>query len=109
MTSLSEGIVARVREPIQVYLSTTERERLDSVAARLGVSRSEVLRRGLEAMAEPQRAEDSALADLVRRGILKPALRPPAPIPDSERKPIMTFDELMKDLDEARADREIPR
>jgi Arc/MetJ-type ribon-helix-helix transcriptional regulator len=102
-------MAARVREPIQVYLSSPERERLDRVAAELGVSRSEVLRRGLEAMAQPQKAEDAALADLVRRGILRPALRPPAQLEESERKPIMTFDELMADLDDARADREIPR
>jgi len=99
--------MARVREPIQVYLSTAERERLDRVAERLGVSRSEVLRRGLEEVAE--REKDEALADLVRRGILKPARSTYTPIPDSERRPIMTFDELMADLDEARADRKIPR
>lgn len=99
--------MGRVREPIQVYLSTAERERLDRVASRLGVSRSEVLRRGLDEIA--QRDSDEALAELVRRGILKPARSKYTPIPESERRPIMTFEELMADLDEARADREIPR
>ena len=42
----------RVREPIQVYLTSAERAGLDRVALELGVSRAEVLRRGLEAMAE---------------------------------------------------------
>ncbi|CAN5857373.1 hypothetical protein BH20GEM1_BH20GEM1_00510 [soil metagenome] len=102
-------MAARVREPIQVYLSTAERDRLDRLASKLGVSRSEVLRRGLDAMAETEKPGDAALADLVRRGILRPALRSPAPLEESERKPIMTFDELMADLDDARADREIPR
>jgi predicted transcriptional regulator len=102
-------MAGKVREPIQVYLSTAERDRLDRLASRLGVSRSEVLRRGLEAMAETEKPGDAALADLVRRGLLRPALRPPAPLEDSERKPIMTFEELMADLDDARADREVPR
>ena len=96
--------MARVREPIQVYLSTAERERLDRVATRMGVSRSEVLRRGLEEVAERDREE--ALADLVRRGILKPAIHTYTPVPDHQRNPIMSFEELMADLDEARADRE---
>lgn len=99
-------MAAKVREPIQVYLSTAERERLDRVAERLGVSRSEVLRRGLDEVA--QRDKEEALADLVRRGLLKPAEKTYTPLPESERKPIMTLDELMKDLDEFRADREIP-
>lgn len=99
--------MARVREPIQVYLSTAERERLDQVAKRMGVSRSEVLRRGLEEVAE--REKEEMLAELVRRGILKPALHTYTPIPEHERRPIMSFEELMADLDEARADNEIPR
>ena len=37
----------RVREPIQVYLTSAERERLDRLASAFGISRSEVLRRGL--------------------------------------------------------------
>lgn len=40
-----------VREPIQVYLTRGERARLDRLARSLGVSRAEVLRRGLEALA----------------------------------------------------------
>ena len=99
--------MARIREPIQVYLSTAERDRLDRVAKRLGVSRSEVLRRGLEEFADRDR--DEMRADLIRRGILKPARGTYTPLPESERRPIMSFEELMADLDEARADREIPR
>jgi len=40
----------RVREPIQVYLDRAERSRLDRLARELGVSRAEVLRRGLDAL-----------------------------------------------------------
>ena len=94
--------MARVREPIQVYLSTAERERLDRLASDLGVSRSEVLRQGLERIAERER--DSALADLVRRGWLHPARYAPAPLP--ERTPIYgTVEEMLGELDETRADR----
>lgn len=94
--------MGRVREPIQVYLSTAERERLDRVAAELGVSRSEVLRKGLERIAERER--DAALADLIRRGWLHPPRYAPAPLPD--RKPIYgTVEEMLADLDETRADR----
>jgi predicted transcriptional regulator len=99
--------MARVREPILVYLSSAERERLDRVARRMGVSRSEVLRRGLDEVA--QRDSEQARADLVRRGLLKPAEKTYTPIPESERRPIMTLEQLLKDLDEFRADREIPR
>jgi hypothetical protein len=94
-------MTARVREPIQVYLSTTERERLDRLAAELGVSRSEVLRRGLERIAERER--DSAIADLVRRGVLRPPLITGGPVPPG--KPTAPLDELLKDLDAARSDR----
>jgi antitoxin (DNA-binding transcriptional repressor) of toxin-antitoxin stability system len=44
---------------------------------------------------------DARLADLVRRGVLAPPLRPPGPPPD--RKPVMTLRQL---LDELAADRE---
>ncbi|HET6361397.1 MAG TPA: ribbon-helix-helix domain-containing protein [Gemmatimonadota bacterium] len=98
--------MARVREPIQVYLSTKEREKLERVSRRMGVSRSEVLRRGLEEVAE--RDTEEALADLLRRGILRPPQHKYTPIPDRERRPIMSFEELMADLEDARADREIP-
>jgi hypothetical protein len=45
----------RVREPIQVYLTGAERTTLDRLARELGVSRAEVLRRGIE-MLGSQRA-----------------------------------------------------
>ena len=44
----------RVREPIQVYLTRAERAALDRLARELGVSRAEVLRRGLGAIAGGQ-------------------------------------------------------
>lgn len=41
----------RVREPIQVYVDAEDRALLDTVAARTGLARAEVLRRGLRAFA----------------------------------------------------------
>ena len=96
--------MAKVREPIQVYLSTAERDWLDRLASRMGVSRSEVLRRGLAAMAETEKPGDAALADLVRRGLLHPPLHSPAPLP--HREPVYeTLEEMLADLDEDRGDR----
>jgi len=41
---------ARVAEPVQVYLDPPDRERLDRLSAHLGTTKSDVLRRGLEAL-----------------------------------------------------------
>jgi hypothetical protein len=40
----------RVAEPVQVYLDTADRARLDRLTARLDATKSDVLRRGLEAL-----------------------------------------------------------
>jgi len=41
---------ARVAEPVQVYLDRPDRERLERLASQLGATKSDVLRRGLEAL-----------------------------------------------------------
>ena len=40
----------RVAEPVQVYLQPRDRERLERLTARLGTTKSDILRRGLEAL-----------------------------------------------------------
>lgn len=66
-----------VREPIQVYLTPEERAELDRAASALGVSRSEVLRRGISA----ERYEGN-LSALVERGVVTPpTIGPGAPRP----------------------------
>ncbi len=40
----------RVAEPVQVYLRTAERDRLERLTAKLDTTKSDVLRRGLEAL-----------------------------------------------------------
>ncbi len=42
----------RVKEPVQVYLDATDRQRLEDVVEKTGLSRAEILRRGLRGMAE---------------------------------------------------------
>ena len=51
---------SRVREPVQVYLDATDRSLLEHVAARTGLSRAEILRRGLRRVAEDLLAEHAA-------------------------------------------------
>ena len=51
----------RVREPIQVYIPAGERRLLDRLATESGLSRAEVLRRGLRSFAKEQSAGDSPM------------------------------------------------
>jgi len=50
MKSSNDKPLRRVSEPVQVYLDSRERARLESLAAQLGATKSDVLRRGLEAL-----------------------------------------------------------
>ena len=60
---------------------------------------------------QPGRQLDLTKEDVLTRGIregwITPARNPSTgPLP---RKPVMTFEELMRDLDESREDRDLPR
>jgi hypothetical protein len=55
----------RVREPIQVYLDVDERALLDRVAAETGLSRAEILRRGLRQFAAEQSAGKSPMLEFM--------------------------------------------
>ena len=48
-------------------------------------------------------ASDAVLAEMIRKGWITPAARPSMGPPP--RAPVMTFDELMRELDDDRADR----
>jgi prevent-host-death family protein len=52
-------------------------------------------------------SHDEFIARGVREGWLTPAKVPPS-TPFPPRKPVMKFEDLMKDLDESRADRDLP-
>lgn len=93
---------SRVREPIQVYLSAEERAALDDAAAQLGVSRSEVLRRGVEALSRRGEARGS-LADLARQGAVVPPSDLTGTPPPS--LPVAPLRELLDELDQDRGGR----
>ena len=59
----------RVGEPAQVYLTEADQARLERLTAQLGASKSEVLRRGLEAL-ELQHLEPSAHPSLLIIGLV---------------------------------------
>jgi hypothetical protein len=70
--------VRRVAEPVQVYLDQTERGRLDWLAELLGETKSDVVRRGLEAL-ERQVADPAAHPALKIIGIAEGRARSAAP------------------------------
>jgi hypothetical protein len=57
-------------EPVQVYLALPDRERLERLTTRLDATKSDVLRRGLEAL-EAQTTGSPSGAD---RGVVLPTL-----------------------------------
>lgn len=64
----------RVREPVQVYLDRSDRRLLDDLARRTGLSRAELLRRGIRSVADrllTERAPGWSLDELI--GALGPA------------------------------------
>ena len=92
----------QVREPIQVYLTNQERAELDRSAQELGVSRSEVLRRGIASLGP--RPLSGLLRDVSAQGYARPATVPPGggPPPSS---PVAPWAELLSEFDEDRRDR----
>ena len=61
------GRSREVREPLQVYLTTAERETLDRLARQAGISRAEVLRRGLRSFAAEAKGGESPMLQLIDR------------------------------------------
>ena len=90
----------RVREPIQVYLTPAERAELDQRSAELGVSRSEALRRGIQALSAPE--VPNALRFLVPGGHLTPAANPTGIPPRGA--PAASLAELLSELERERGD-----
>jgi hypothetical protein len=56
----------QVREPVQLYVSGDERRLLDRMAIESGLSRAEVLRRGLKLFAREQPAENNPMVAFMR-------------------------------------------
>ncbi len=86
----------KVREPIQVYLTADERSDLDDLAANLGLSRSEVLRRGIALLSQSPTPGEPPIAD----GLLTAATITQGPLPTAP--PVASLSELLKELREDR-------
>lgn len=69
---------ARVAEPVQVYLERPDRERLERLAEQLDATKSDVLRRGLEALESslrrPARKRSHAPLPVFKGGGLLPGV-----------------------------------
>lgn len=79
---MPKKLTRRVREPIQVYLDADERALLDRVAAESGLSRAEVLRRGLRSYAADRPGARSPMLEFIE---YMKALDPNLPADLSER------------------------
>ncbi|MGH7645131.1 MAG: hypothetical protein ACREMR_06055 [Gemmatimonadales bacterium] len=66
----------RVAEPVQVYLAAADRQRLERLAEQLDATKSDVLRRGLEAL-ERQLADPAEHPALRVIGIAQEETGPP--------------------------------
>lgn len=58
--------LSAVREPVQVYLARPDRKLLDRVAEKSGLSRAEVLRRGLRRLAAELLADEDPMSAFMR-------------------------------------------
>lgn len=93
-------MVRTVREPIQVYLTPAERDVLDRCAAELGVSRSEVLRRGLRAIGDPpgMSPDGGTTVEWLTPASLAPGTPPPS-------LPVAPLEQLLDELEQDRGGR----
>jgi hypothetical protein len=89
-----------VREPIQVYLSAEERAELDAAARSIGVSRSEMLRRGIASAGGAMYT--GALRDLVDAGYMTPASTPAGAPPPSA--PVASLRKILTQLEADRGE-----
>jgi len=66
---------SRLREPLQIYMAPDERRFLDSLAEETGLSRAEILRRGMRSFAAERAGDDGPMQAFMRsmRGARWPA------------------------------------
>ena len=60
-----------VREPVQVYLDPDDRKLLDSLARPTGLSRAEILRRGIRSLAAAARGAGSPMLAFIEERVLE--------------------------------------
>jgi len=65
MTRRKSSRPRAVREPLQVYLSRDDRDLLDRLAGETGLSRAEILRRGLRSFAVEHRPVGSPMLEFL--------------------------------------------
>ena len=94
---MSERSKGKVREPVQVYLTLSDRKLLREVASAAGVSGAEVLRRGLRRMAGEILAERSPALRLLEE--MNSADWPDDMPTDAGRR----HDELLAEINQASA------
>lgn len=73
----------RVAEPVQVYLDRADRERLERLAAELDATKSDVLRRGLEALESRLRRPTAAAVPLALPVFTGQGMQPGVDLDDS--------------------------
>jgi hypothetical protein len=74
----------RVAEPVQVYLDRPDRERLERLAEQLDTTKSDVLRRGLEALQSlTRRPADRATGVIILPTFAGQGLQPGVDLDDS--------------------------
>ena len=84
----------RVSEPVQVYLRRPDQDRLERLTERLGTTKSDVLRRGLDAL-ERQLTDPAEHPALRIIGLgASDADPPPATDPEREHDPFLTDSEI---------------
>lgn len=76
-----KGRPARVKEPIQVYLAPEDRALLDGAARVSGLSRAEVLRRGIRAVSGELMGDQHPMIKFMREmnALMADDSRPPEP------------------------------
>lgn len=57
---------AQIREPLQIYMAPGERRFLDSLAEETGLSRAEILRRGMRSFAAERAGDDGPMQVFMR-------------------------------------------
>jgi len=89
-----KGRTAKVKEPIQVYLAPEDRALLDGAARVSGMSRAEVLRRGIRAVSGELMGDEHPAIKHMRKmnAIMADDSRPP--------QPPVSDDEYQKRLDD---------
>jgi hypothetical protein len=56
----------QIREPLQVYMTPDERRLLDTLSSETGLSRAEILRRGLRSFAAERGGDDGPMQSFIR-------------------------------------------